>query len=81
MSDKRLVRTSHDKMIAGVCGGLAAYFNIDPALVRLAFVLFTLIDGLGLLIYLVLALLMPAGEPVAKANGFDAEEIVVQDAA
>lgn len=61
----RLVRSRTDVMIGGVCGGLAEYFNIDPVIVRLIFVLVTLTSGLGLLIYPVLWIIMPkAGLPV-----------------
>lgn len=41
MSDKRLYRSSVNYMLTGVCGGIAEYFNIDPTLVRLAWVIFT----------------------------------------
>jgi phage shock protein C len=56
---KKLVRSTDDRMIAGVCGGLADYFQIDPVLVRLAFVLLTIYGGAGPLVYLLLAILMP----------------------
>jgi phage shock protein C len=46
-------------MIAGVCGGLAEYFSIDPVIVRLIFVLVTLTSGLGLPVYVVLWIVMP----------------------
>jgi phage shock protein C len=46
-------------MVAGVCGGLADYFNIDPVIVRLIFVLVTLTSGLGLPVYILLWILMP----------------------
>jgi phage shock protein PspC (stress-responsive transcriptional regulator) len=46
-------------MIAGVCGGLAKYFDLDPVLVRLAFAVFTLAGGAGPLAYLVLWIIMP----------------------
>jgi phage shock protein C len=46
-------------MVAGVAGGLAQYFNIDPVLVRLAFVILTLGSGAGVLAYILLALLVP----------------------
>jgi phage shock protein PspC (stress-responsive transcriptional regulator) len=53
-------RTSNDRMIAGVCGGLAAQFGVPTAVVRLAFVLMTLFSyGMGLLIYVVLWVVMP----------------------
>lgn len=55
----RLTRSATESMVAGVCGGLADYFNIDPVIVRLIFVLVTLTSGLGLPVYLVLWILMP----------------------
>ncbi len=65
MSDKQLMR-SEDRMIAGVAGGLADYFNTDPTLIRILFVLLTLLGGggLGILIYIVLWIIMP--EPAEK---------------
>jgi phage shock protein C len=56
---RRLYRSEQNRMVAGVCGGLAAYFDVDPTLVRIAFVLLALLHGLGLLLYLVMALLTP----------------------
>lgn len=82
MSEKRLVRYSDDKMLFGVCSGLADYLNIDTVIVRLVFFLLTVFgNGLGLLVYVLLAILMPeaGGGPVAKANAFDEEEIVIKD--
>lgn len=58
---KRLYRSRTDRWIAGVCGGLAEYFNIDAAAVRVAFVLLALWQGLGVLLYVVLALIIPEG--------------------
>jgi len=55
----RLTRSPTESMIAGVCGGLAEYFNIDPVIVRLIFVLVTLTSGLGLPVYVVLWIVMP----------------------
>lgn len=83
MSDKKLVRKQSDKLFLGVASGVADYVGIDPVIVRLLFVLFTLWHGWGLLIYIVLAIVMPveAADPVsAKANPFDEEEIVIKDA-
>lgn len=57
-STKRLTK-SNDRMIWGVCGGLAEYFNVDPTLVRLFFVLFGLAGGPGVLVYIVMAVVMP----------------------
>ena len=65
MSDKQLMR-SEDRMIAGVAGGLGEYFDAVPTLIRLLFVLLTLLGfgGLGILTYIVLWIIMP--EPVGK---------------
>lgn len=56
---KRLMRSQNDRMLGGVCGGLAQYLELDPTLVRIAFVLFTLAGGAGALIYLILLIVMP----------------------
>ncbi len=82
MSEKRLVRSQDDRMFLGVAGGIADYIGIDPAIVRLVFVLLTLAKGWGLLLYFVLAIIMPEAEsPIsAKANTFDEDEIVIKDA-
>ena len=55
-------------MIAGVCNGIAAHMNIDPTIVRLAFVLLTIFWGTGLLVYVVMAIVVPeARSPEEKA--------------
>ena len=46
-------------MICGVCGGIAEYFNIDPTIIRLVWVLFALTGGSGLLIYFIAAIIIP----------------------
>ncbi len=57
---KSLFRSRTDRMIAGVCGGLAEYFNIDPTIVRLLYVILTLFSkGLGILAYIILILAIP----------------------
>ena len=60
MSDKKLMR-SEDRMVAGVAGGLAEYFDTDPTLIRILFVLLTLLGfgGLGIITYIVLWIIMP----------------------
>jgi phage shock protein C len=59
--EKRLHRSLTDKKIAGVCGGIAAYLGWDPTLVRLLWVVLTLLGGSGVLIYIVLWIVMPEG--------------------
>jgi phage shock protein C len=56
---KHLYRSRHDRMISGVCGGFAAYFNVEPLLVRLAWVLVTLFWGVGLILYIAAIVIMP----------------------
>jgi phage shock protein C len=60
---KKLYRSRKDKMIAGVCGGLAEHFNIDPTWVRLLFVLLFFVGGCALLVYLLMWLIVPV-EPM-----------------
>lgn len=59
MQQSRLMRSETDRMLAGVCGGLAAYLGVDPVLVRLAFVILALASGVGLAIYIVLWIIVP----------------------
>lgn len=59
METRRINRSRSERMIAGVAGGLAAYFNIDPMFVRLAFIVLALINGLGAVLYLALWLIVP----------------------
>jgi phage shock protein PspC (stress-responsive transcriptional regulator) len=56
---KRLQRSRSDRMVAGVCGGLARYFDIHPAFYRVGFVVLTLLGGAGILIYAAAALVIP----------------------
>lgn len=68
---KRLYRSRKEKYIAGVCGGIGEYFDIDPIIPRLIFVLLLLGEGSGLLIYLILWLVVPEKpekEVVKKKN-------------
>ncbi len=56
--NNQMKRSSNDRMISGVCGGLAEYFNVDNAIVRLVFVL-AVLSGISPLVYLVLWIVMP----------------------
>lgn len=57
--EKRLYRNTSDKMLAGVCSGVADYFNLDPTLVRLGVVVLCAAAGGGLLAYIVAAIIIP----------------------
>ena len=59
MEGKKLYKSNTDKKIAGVCGGIAEYFNIDATLVRLGWVVFSLLGGSGLLAYIIAAIIVP----------------------
>ena len=59
MNGKKLYRNTENKMLAGVCSGIADYFDIDPTLVRLGWVVFSLLGGSGLLAYIIAAIIIP----------------------
>lgn len=58
-SYKRFYRSRTDKKIAGICGGLGKYFNMDPVLIRLLFILFLLLGGSALLVYCIIWIVVP----------------------
>jgi phage shock protein PspC (stress-responsive transcriptional regulator) len=58
---KRLVRSTNDRKIAGVCAGVADYFDIDPTIVRVVWLLATLIPGPNILAYIILWIAVPEG--------------------
>ncbi len=62
--NKRLYRSRTDRMIWGVCGGLAKYFNIDTTIVRVAFVVSLFFGSLGFWVYIIMAIIVPL-EPAA----------------
>ena len=57
--EKKLYKSNTNKVIDGVCGGIGEYFNIDPTLVRLAWVVCCALGGSGLLAYIIMALIIP----------------------
>lgn len=59
MEPKRLYRSRMNRTICGVCGGIAEYFNIDPTLVRLAWIIFTCVGGAGIWAYIIAAIVIP----------------------
>ena len=61
--NKRLQRSRTERMIAGVCGGIAEYFEVDPTLVRLIWVAVSLLAGVGILLYLIMWVVMPLEHP------------------
>lgn len=59
MVQKKLYRSEKDRMIAGVCGGLAEYFDVDPVIVRLLWVAVTIFVGAGILLYIIACIIVP----------------------
>lgn len=70
----RLIRTQNDRIVGGVCGGLGRFLGVDSVFVRLAFVLFSLAGGAGLLVYLVLLVVMPLDTTSAAGLNYDADD-------
>lgn len=69
MTTKKLYRKPKEQMIAGVCAGLAEYFQLDLVIVRLIFILLLIFGGHGLLIYVILWIIMPV-EPLYLEGEF-----------
>ena len=57
--NKRLYRSNRNKMFLGVCGGIAEYFDIDPTLIRLGWVIFCALGGSGFFAYMIAAAIIP----------------------
>ena len=57
--DKKLYKSQGDRKLCGVCGGLGEFFGIDASLIRLAWIVFSLLGGSGVLAYIIAAIVMP----------------------
>lgn len=58
--NKKLYKSNTNKMLEGVCGGIAEYFGNDPTIVRLAWVVFCALGGSGILAYIIAAIIIPS---------------------
>ena len=58
-NQKKLYRSDTDKMLCGVCGGIAEYFNVDPTLIRLLWAVLTCTGGAGIIAYIIAAVIIP----------------------
>ena len=65
---KRLYRVEQGKMLCGVCGGIAEYFDLDPSLVRLGWIVFCALGGSGVLAYIIAAIVIPSKSSVEGQN-------------
>jgi phage shock protein PspC (stress-responsive transcriptional regulator) len=70
MEQKTLRRSATNQVIAGVCGGIGEYFNIDPTLVRVIFIILALASGSGLILYIILWIIIP-GPTTTSTNSQD----------
>lgn len=66
---KRLYKSRNNKMLAGVCAGVAEYLNLDPSLVRIGFLVLSAIAGSGALMYILAAIIIPE-QPVEEFRSF-----------
>src|SRR5204862_7112051 len=72
ISARRLYKSRHNRIIDGVCGGVAEYFGVDPTVVRILWVLVSLLGGSGLILYIVAMIVMPVnpdhrGQPLSAS--------------
>jgi phage shock protein C len=71
---KRLFRSRSERWLAGVCGGIGDYFNIDVTVIRILFILFALVFGSGLLFYIILWIIIPLEPDVVESVPVQEEE-------
>jgi len=76
----RLLRSKQDRILGGVCAGLARYLNIDTVLVRLFFIVFTLVGGIGPLLYIILWIVVPE-EQTESSSGYSFNGEVLRERA
>ena len=64
--ERKLYKNSQDKKLAGVCQGVAEYFDIDPTIVRIVWFVFSWFYGIGIMLYILMAILLPEKSEVAE---------------
>ncbi len=67
--EKRLYRSQDDRVVFGVCGGLARHFNIDPVIVRIIAALLVFANGIGILAYIIMAIIIPLESSKSATTG------------
>lgn len=78
--EKRITRSRSDRMIAGVAGGLAAYFGIDPLFIRVGLILLALLNGFGAFLYFALWLIVPNAGSLTEGRGTVQEAVAEMQA-
>jgi phage shock protein C len=76
---KRLYRSSENRVVSGVCGGIAEYLNVDPTLVRIVFVIAVLIGGVSVLFYIVAIFIIPTDRNIKTHNQSNRQTEVFQE--
>lgn len=76
---RRMYRDPDDQVLGGVCSGLAAYWNMDPTIVRVIFVALVIVGGSGLLIYLILWIIMPEAQSTAQKLEMRGEAVTIDN--
>ncbi|MCL2246840.1 MAG: PspC domain-containing protein [Lentimicrobiaceae bacterium] len=79
MNQKRLTRSSTDRKIAGICGGLGEYFNVDPVLFRIAFCFALFMGGTGFILYIIMLLVVPEKQTRFQSSSKQDEEIIIEE--
>jgi phage shock protein PspC (stress-responsive transcriptional regulator) len=74
-----MYRDPDHRMIGGVCAGMSAYWNMDPWIVRLIFVVITMLGGLGLLIYLILYIVLPEAKTTTQKIEMKGEPVNINN--
>ncbi|PKM84558.1 MAG: hypothetical protein CVU86_06680 [Firmicutes bacterium HGW-Firmicutes-11] len=72
--ERRLYKSRTNRQISGVCGGIGEYFNIDPVIIRLLVVVFTLAGGAGLIAYIIAAIIIPEPDGATSTEVMEDEE-------
>jgi phage shock protein PspC (stress-responsive transcriptional regulator) len=75
---RRMYRDPDNRMVAGVCSGLAAYWHLDPAVVRIVFVVLTIMGLSGLIIYLILLIVLPEAQTTAQKLEMRGEPVTIE---
>ena len=74
-----MYRDTDHRIIGGVCSGIGAYWNVDPWIIRLIFVVVTMLGGLGLLVYLILYIVLPEARTTAQKIEMKGEPVNIQN--
>ena len=79
MEKRKLYRSNTDKVIAGVCGGLGEYFEVDPTIIRIIFVILAVWGGAGIILYIIGIIIMPEKEGEKMKNNNDKTKKTAQE--